>query len=177
MMSSHVNCIFAAPLSPENHGDGRGMPDMTTITSTAPPSAAPSLRVPAMVGVLMGVSACALLAVASAFVFLACLTTPAETETFLAENLEYRILNSGRPSKSCGSDGAERETGDPNCFDHRGFRVVVGDRLSVYSMRHQKPLFIFGLQKGMTFVNEKISTQQLEGEKSSFMGYMTDVAR
>jgi hypothetical protein len=41
-------------------------------------------------------------------------------------------------------------------------------------MRHQKPLFIFGLQKGLMFVNERISTRQLEGEKSSFLRYMAD---
>jgi hypothetical protein len=69
----------------------------------------------------------------------------------------------------------ERDDGAPNCFDHRGFRVIVGNGLAVYSMRHQKPMFVFGLQKGLMFVNEKISAQQLEGEKSSFLGYMADV--
>ncbi len=151
-------------------------PDMTTITKIAQPSAVPSLKAPAFVGIVLGAAACAMLVVVAGVVFLACLTTRSETEMFLAEHLEHRILSAGSPSKSCGSDGAERETVVLNCFDHRGFRVVVGNGLAVYSLRHQRPLFVFGLQKGMMFVNEKIPTRQLEGEKSSFLGYMTDVA-
>jgi hypothetical protein len=150
------------------------MPDMTTITMIAQPSAVPSLKAPAFFGIILGMTACAMMIVVSAVVFLTCLTMRSEMEAFLAEDLEQRILESGQPSKSCGPDGVERESGDPNCFDHRGFRVVVGDSLAVYSMRHQKPLFIFGLQKGLMFVNERISTRQLEGEKSSFLRYMAD---
>ncbi len=149
---------------------------MTTITMIAQPSAVPSMKAPAFVGIVMGMAACALLVVVAAIVFLACFTMRSEMGMFLAESLERRILVADVPSKSCGSDGAEREGGVTNCFDHRGFRVVVGDAIAVYSLRHQKPLFIFGLQKGMVFVNEHISKQQMEGEKSSFLGYMADAA-
>lgn len=148
---------------------------MTTITMIAQPSAVSPLRAPAFFGIVMSMAAFAMLLVASGVVLLACLTMRSEMDMFLAENLEHRIMQAGHPSKSCGSDGVERDGGVPNCFDHRGFRVIVGDRLVVYSMRHQKPLLVFGLEKGLMYVNEKISTRQLEGEKSSFLGYMADV--
>jgi hypothetical protein len=151
------------------------MPDMTTITMIAQPAAVPSLKAPTFVGIVLVLTACAMMIVVSAVLFLTCLTMRSEMGVFLGENLEQRILISGSPSKSCGSDGVEREIGVPNCFDHRGFRVVVGESLGVYSMRHQKPLFIFGLQKGLTFTNERISTGQLEAERSSFLRYMADV--
>ncbi|MNU89533.1 hypothetical protein D3C71_793750 [compost metagenome] len=150
---------------------------MTTITTVAQPSAAPSFGAPAFFGAVMSMAALAMLLVASALVFLACFTMRSEMDMFLAGDLEHRIIQAGHLSKSCGSDGVEREDGVPNCFDHRGFRVIVGDGLVVYSMRHQKPLFVFGLQKGLMFVNERISAQQLEGEKSSFLGYMANAGR
>lgn len=147
---------------------------MTTITMIAQPSHASALKAPVFVGIVMNMIVSAMLIVVSAVVLLACMTMHSEMEMFLAENLEHRILASGRPTQSCGSDAMERASDTANCFDHRGFRVVVGDGVAVYSMRHQKPLFIFGLQKGLMFVNERISKQQFEGEKSSFLGYMAD---
>lgn len=147
---------------------------MTTITTVAQPSVAPSFGAPAFFRTVVSMGALAMLLAASALVFLSCFTMHSEMDMFLAGDLEQRIIQSGNPSKSCGSDGVERDDGVLNCFDHRGFRVIVGDGLVVYSMRHQKPLFIFGLQRGLMFVNERISAQQLEGEKSSFLGYMVN---
>lgn len=150
---------------------------MTTIITVAHPSAAPSFGASAFFGTVMSMAALAMLLVVSALVFLACFTMRSEMDMFLAGELERRIIEAGHTSKPCSSDGVEHEVGRPNCFDHRGFRVIVGDSLVVYSMRHQKPLFVFGLQKGLMFVNERISAQQLEGEKSSFLGYMVDAAK
>jgi hypothetical protein len=150
---------------------------MTTIAPLARPSNLPSFKVAAFARGIFGAAGCAMLVGVAGVASLVCFTARAEMEQFFARSLEHRIRQIVPPSISCGSDGAQDNGSAPNCYDHRGFRVVAGDRVSVYSMRYQKPLFVFGLEKGFMFVNHKIPSRLMEGEKSSFLAYMVDTTR
>jgi len=145
---------------------------MTSISPISQPSL-PAFRVPSLlraVGYALFLAAIVLVAGVG---LLACLTIPADLSDRLRHEIVARIEALGDPQFSCGVDGEERREGQPNCLDHRGFRVVKGADLLVFSMRYDKPLFVFGIGSGLMFTNEKISDRLLDGERSAFVGYVT----
>lgn len=79
-----------------------------------------------------------------------------------------------RPGFSCDVSGAIVAAGEANCLDHRGFRVRKDHGYRIYSMRYSKPLFVFGLEGGLIFVNQKIDRRLQAAEQSAFAAYFRD---
>lgn len=145
---------------------------MTTIIPIDRSQASASVRLPAVAHAVLLASVAALLVLLGALGFLTSIVTPADMQRAFTRQIEMRALGIGRVDKSCGIDGAEVEGGPLNCLDYRGFRIVKGERLLVFSMRYSKPLFVFGIQSGMMFVNEKRNVTLIEAEKSAIFGYL-----
>ncbi|NTF17062.1 hypothetical protein G6L37_01290 [Agrobacterium rubi] len=95
-----------------------------------------------------------------------------ETDSVMRGDLLARIVAAGKPNAICGNDGKLASQGTMNCRDRRGFRIVVGDHVRVFSIRHSEPTFIFGIKDGMLFSNQKISSAVLASEQSSFIRYV-----
>jgi hypothetical protein len=116
-----------------------------------------------------------LLVICAAVGIMACMFISSDLEEFLTVEMQQRVHKTGRPTLVCSQDKGEvLEDGQENCFDFRGFRVVFEDGARIFSLRYSNPLFIFGVQRGMMFVNEHIPQSQLESEKASFLGYLND---
>jgi hypothetical protein len=88
-----------------------------------------------------------------------------------------KVLTKGmdalRPGFSCDVIGQVIEDGEDNCTDYRGFRVRREDGYRVYSMRYSKPMFVFGIQNGLFFQNQKIDHLLQSTEQSAFAAYFT----
>lgn len=144
---------------------------MTTISPIKRP-AAEGLRAPVLGRAAVAAVGSAMIVILTGFLALACLTMPYEIDGKLMSDLEARIMVMGKPDAACAHDGRLLAEGPRNCRDLRGFRIVTGAAIRVFSLRHDKPLFVFGLERGMIFTNEKMAPALLESEKTAFFGYM-----
>lgn len=148
---------------------------MTTITSQQPAGdentfSAGSVILPRLAEVVAICFAC-LVAAALALIVV--------TDSGLRENvyshIEQRLALIGEPTFRCDVAGNSLQSGDNNCFDHRGFRVIRSGGYRVFSLRYSKPLFVFGVERGMVVENQRIPVALQRSEADSFMRYLSEV--
>jgi hypothetical protein len=146
---------------------------MTTIRKTSDPEAGSGVgaRSELCVRLLSAVIAAGCLVAAGLFATES-VSYLGETRGVLSTMLIKR-MDALRPGFSCDLFGRAIQGGPVNCLDYRGFRVRREDGYRVYSMRYSKPMFVFGIQRGLFFQNQKIDHVLQLAEQSAFAAYFT----
>jgi hypothetical protein len=147
---------------------------LTSITPLDRFSALPPVRLPIIAHAGLVAAVAAFIVLLGAVCVLTSIVTPMEMDRTFTREIAIMASSVGRADKACGTDGSETGGAVPNCLDYKGFRIVKGERLMVFSMRYSKPLFVFGIQSGIMFVNEQRNSALVGAEKSAIFRYLRD---
>lgn len=95
---------------------------------------------------------------------------------FFGRELEGAVRAMHAADMRCGLDGGLGNSASDNCYDYRGFRVVIPGPLApvrVFSLRYEKPLFIFSIRNGMTAFNQQVPSLIAATERDAFIRYVS----